>query len=126
MNSCMWARVRLSKDEEQLQRVLRDMDVESIQMVFTSVQTQIQNLNEGEHYGLTRTLGLDTLSLEILFFAQARNVRAMTVQSTVVSRRKMSNASTIRRNLGLISSRPQSIVNSVTLPGSPDVFGRRI
>ena len=36
MNACMWAAVRLDKDGDQSQRALRNLDVESIQKVFTT------------------------------------------------------------------------------------------
>ena len=49
MSSCMWAKVHLSKG----QRVHRNMEVESIQKGFTTVQSQIQNIQGEEHYGLT-------------------------------------------------------------------------
>ena len=44
---------RLSKDEGDFQRVLRNVDVESIQKVFTTVQNQIHILQEDDLNGLT-------------------------------------------------------------------------
>ena len=52
MNSCIWASVHLSKDGDQIQRVLRDMDVESIQKLFTTVQKQVRSLQNKELLGL--------------------------------------------------------------------------
>ena len=52
MNSCVWASVHLSKDGDQFQGVLRNMDVGSIQNVFTTVRHEVLNLQEGELIGL--------------------------------------------------------------------------
>ena len=53
MNSCKWATVHLSKDGDQFQRVLRNMDVETIENVLTTAQKQIQVLQEAGLYCLT-------------------------------------------------------------------------
>ena len=42
MNSCMWATVHLSKDEDQFHRVLQNVEMESNQKIFSEVQSQIQ------------------------------------------------------------------------------------
>ena len=50
------ATVHLSKDGDQFQSVLRNMDVETIENVLTTAQKQIQVLQEAELYGLTDQL----------------------------------------------------------------------
>ena len=51
--SCVWATAHLRKD---FQRALRRVEIESIQRVFTTVQSQIYNLPEEEPYRLTEQL----------------------------------------------------------------------
>ena len=46
MNSCMWAAVHLDKYGDQSQCVLRNMDVDLIQNVFTTTLNQVQSLQE--------------------------------------------------------------------------------
>ena len=41
MNSCMWATVHLSKDEDDFRRILQILEVHRIQTVFETVQAQI-------------------------------------------------------------------------------------
>ena len=48
MNSCMWAAVRLHKDQDQIQRVLRKMDVEEIQQVIATTQNQMISSQHSE------------------------------------------------------------------------------
>ena len=42
MNSCMWGAVHLDKDGEQAQRVLRNIVVDLIQKVFTTMLNEVQ------------------------------------------------------------------------------------
>ena len=57
LKSCMWATVHLSKNGEQLQRALHNVDVESMRKVFTTVQNRSQNLQGQELLGLTEQFG---------------------------------------------------------------------
>ena len=40
-NSCMWATVHLSKDEDDFKRVIQNMEAQKIQMIFGTVQAQM-------------------------------------------------------------------------------------
>ena len=44
MNSCMWATVHSSKDEDDVKRIIQNMEVQKIQTVFETVQARISNL----------------------------------------------------------------------------------
>ena len=55
----MWALVRLSKGEGQFQRILQNVDVEPVH--------KIRKLQEDELPRSDRTIGLDRMSLEILW-----------------------------------------------------------
>ena len=44
VNSCMWATVHLSNNDDQFHRVIQNVDMESIQKIFSKVQSQIQTL----------------------------------------------------------------------------------
>ena len=52
MNSCMWASVYLDQERDQFQRFLRNVDVEEIQLIFSTTQNQIHGLQEKELFGL--------------------------------------------------------------------------
>ena len=65
----MWPPVHLSKEEDQFQRVLRNVDIEAIQKMLTSVQRKIRNLQDEEIYGLTEQLDWTESPLKVVFFA---------------------------------------------------------
>ena len=44
MNSCMWAKVHLSKDEADFKRAIQNMEVRKIETIFEIVQAQISHL----------------------------------------------------------------------------------
>ena len=46
MNSYMWAAAHCDNDRDQFKRVLRNMDVDQIQKVFTTTLNQVQSLQE--------------------------------------------------------------------------------
>ena len=69
MNSCLWGAVRFDKDGGQTQRVLRNMDVELIQEVCTTVRNQVQSLQEGELFGLQDQLDWTRKPMGVVFFA---------------------------------------------------------
>ena len=52
LNSYVWAAAHLDKDGDQSQRVLRNMDVDQIQKVFTTTLNQVQSLQETALSGL--------------------------------------------------------------------------
>ena len=62
-NSCMWATVHLSKDEDDFKRAIQHVEVRKIETNFEMVQAQISN-----HWA-RRTSGVDKWSLEKVFFA---------------------------------------------------------
>ena len=64
MNSCMWASVYLDQERDQFQRVLRNMDGEEIQEIFSTTQNQIQGLQQTELFGLHGQLDWDQSQLE--------------------------------------------------------------
>ena len=47
MSSCMWAKVQFSKDK--LRRIIQNLEVQKIQTVVETVQSQISNLNLRDH-----------------------------------------------------------------------------
>ena len=55
MNSCVWASVHLSKDEDVLKRISENLEVQRIQTVFETVQAQISILRLRDQliYGLS-------------------------------------------------------------------------
>ena len=121
----MWATLHLSKDEDHFQRVLRNVEIGSSQKSFH---------HSAESYGksLRRrtvrsdpTIGSDRKSLEIVFFARSRNSPAIAFKRIYLQRfcvrvrRKMSDASTIRRTVGEGKNCLfRLVVSSTTLPGS--------
>ena len=58
MNSCVWATVYLSKDEEDLKRDIQNMEVRKIETFFETVQAQSSNLKNRDHeiHGLEETV----------------------------------------------------------------------
>ena len=56
--------MHLSKNEEQCQRVHQNVDVDRSQMIFLTVQSQIQRLQADLLYGIARTTGLDRTPFE--------------------------------------------------------------
>ena len=59
MNSCMCASVYLDQERDHFQRVLRNMDGEEIQEIFSTTQNQIQSLHQTELFGLHGQLDWD-------------------------------------------------------------------
>ena len=61
MNSCVWASVHLSKDEDVWKRIVENLEVQRIQTVFETVQAQISNvrLRDQEISWPIRASGLD-------------------------------------------------------------------
>ena len=53
MNSCVWATVYLSKDENDFKRIIPNMEVQKTQTIVVTVQAQISNLQlrDQEIYG---------------------------------------------------------------------------
>ena len=58
MNSCMWAAVYLSKDEDDFNRATQNKEVRRTQTIFKTVEAQISNLKNRDHeiHGLEETV----------------------------------------------------------------------
>ena len=58
MNSCMWAAVYLSKDEDDFNRASQNKEVRRTQTIFKTVEAQISNLKNRDHeiHGLEATV----------------------------------------------------------------------
>ena len=63
MNSCTWATVHLSKNEEQCQHVLWNVDLDRSRMMLLTVQSQTLRLQADVFVGIARTSGLDRTPL---------------------------------------------------------------
>ena len=111
LNSYVWAAAHLDKDGDQSQRVLRNMDVDQIQKVFTTTLNQVQSLQETALSGLrdqldwterpwkSRTLitvvadicKQTCMSSRILFYASAENVPNLHDQDMLGRRLRISS-----------------------------------
>ena len=116
-NSCMWATVHLSKNEEQCQRVLQIVHTDRSRLIFRTVHSQIQRIQADLLYGSARTSGLDRTPLGegadylIRTFHFNCSPHCTAHRFSVMSRWKMSTTSKTRRCLIrseelLIPSRP--------------------
>ena len=101
-----WATLHLCKDKDHFQCVLRNVENGSTQKSFHHGAESYAISLRKRSARSDPTIGLDRKSLEIVFFARSRNSPAIAFKRTLLQRfcvrfrRKMSDASTIRRTLG--------------------------
>ena len=81
MNSCMWATVHSSKDEDDVKRIIQNMEVQKIQTVFETVQAQISDLR-------LRDQEICGLSEHVDWTVTGGSIRCLTHELLINSRRK--------------------------------------
>ena len=78
MDSCMLAAVHLDKDGDQSQRVLRNMDVDQIQKMYSTTLNQVQHgLQERELSGFYGQLEWTDSQLDVLCFAARQHLQTI-------------------------------------------------
>ena len=129
INICMWATVRLSKDGDQLQRVLRNMDVETTQKVFNTGAEPDPRSSRRRSVWSDRATGLKVSGNRTLCwikdFSKKINSQKVYVVTDSVLRPggQCQRPSTIARNLGarencILCQNLIHIANFLTSPGA--------
>ena len=123
MISCMWASVHLDKERYQFHGVLRNMDVEVTQQIFSTTQNEIHSLEERALFRLQGQIDWDQSPWRCCTLVHDNTYKQLNANSvclrgfSVVSGRQMPRISTICTSEGVRKNWVFSLISRISRIG---------